>query len=573
VSGTAARTGRSFYAAAACVFALGGAHAARAGIPIKHVIIIMQENRSFDHYFGTYPGANGIPNGTCVPLDPANQSAGCVTPFHDQNDINAGGPHTAADAQFDLDDGFSWAKLDGFVAAQQTGMEKSCARGPHRPRTCDPVKPGVTIHDVMGYHTADEIPNYWAYAQHFVLQDNLFEGVRSFSMPSHLDLTSEWSARCANPASVATCITSPNPLPPSGSKVVYPWVNLFQLMDLHQVSWKYYLVSGAEPDCDDDEMTCEPALQADGVLSFWNPAPGFASVEAQGAAYLAAHNPSLDQFLVDLKGGTLPQVAWVVPAADYSEHPPDGVTVGMEYVTSLVNAVMQSPYWNDTAIFICWDDWGGFYDHAIPPIVDRNGSATPIQGFGLRVPGLTISAWARAGLIDHQVLSLDSYATYIENLFMAGARLDPTQLGEPDRRPTIRDELTRGTYPDGSTAKIGRLFTEFDFNQAPLPPLVLSTHIPPSIAIACGSTDSGNPQDCTSNVVKISWHSVVDAMVPGPFTYQALRDGVAVAGCLTTAVTCTDSAVPAGQHFYRVYSIDQTNVASPASAAAEADVP
>jgi phospholipase C len=562
----------STIALAACLGALGGPPAARAAMPIKHVIIIMQENRSFDHYFGTYPGANGFPRKTCEPIDPTDTSQGCVVPFHDQNDINAGGPHNQNDAQLDLDDGITVAKLDGFIAQQIGGAARSCPPGIHRPGTCSDTKAGVAIYDVMGYHTADEIPNYWAYAQHFVLQDNMFEGVRSFSMPAHLDLTSEWSARCPNPTSVASCVTSPNPIPPVGTKVIYPWVNLFQLMDLHQVSWKYYLGNGAEPDCEDDEMTCEPALQANGVLSFWNPVPGFASVEAQGAAYLAAHNPSLDQFLVDLKDGTLPQVSWVVPANDYSEHPPAGVTVGMEYVTSLINAVMQSPYWNNTAIFLAWDDWGGFYDHVVPPIVDRNNSTTPIQGFGLRVPGLTISPWARAGMIDHQVLSNDSYATYIENLFMDGARLDPTELGEPDSRPTIRDELTRGTYPDGRTAKIGRLYTEFDFDQAPLPPLVLSTHIPPWITIACGST-TGNAQTCTTNTVKITWHTVVDTKVPGPFTYQALRDGVAVANCLTGAVTCTDNGVPSGQHFYRAYSIDSANVASPPSAAAEADVP
>jgi len=545
---------------------------ARAAAPIQHVIIIMQENRSFDHYFGTYPGANGIPEGTCVPIDPADLDQGCVAPFHDQNDINAGGPHAAADAQNDLDNGISFAMLDGFVQSQVTGREKSCVR-PRPPRGCDTITPGATIHDVMGYHTADEIPNYWAYAQHFVLQDNLFEGVRSYSLPAHLDLTSEWVARCANPAEVATCVTQPSAVLPSGTKVLYPWVNLFQLMDLHQVSWKYYLGSGAEPDCEDDEMTCEPAIQGNGVLSYWNPVPGFAWVEAQGASYLAAHNPPLDQFLLDVKNSTLPQVAWLVPADNYSEHPPNGVTIGMEYVTSVINAVMQSPYWNNTAIFVDWDDWGGFYDHVVPPIVDRNGTATPIQGFGLRVPGLTISAWARAGTIDHQVLSFDSYATFIENMMMGGTRLDPTAMGEPDSRPTIRDEVKTGTYPDGSIARIGHLIDEFDFKQAPLPPLVLSTHIPPSISIACGSTTAGNPQDCTRDGVQINWHTVVSAMVPGPFTYQVLRDGVAIARCLTGGVNCSDRGVPSGQHFYRVYSIDSTNVASPPSAAAEADVP
>ena len=435
------------------------------------------------------------------------------------------------------------------------------------------MAPGAAIHDVMGYHDADEIPNYWAYAQHFVLQDNLFEGVRWYSLPAHLDLVSEWVARCTDPAEVSTCVTQSSAQAPSGTKVLYPWVNLFQLLDLHHVSWKYYLATGAEPDCEDDEMTCEPAIQGNGVLSFWNPVPGFAWVEAQGAGYLADHNPPLDQFLLDVKNGVLPQVAWLIPTDNYSEHPPNGVTIGMEYVTSVINAVMQSPYWNSTTIFVAWDDWGGFYDHVVPPIVDRNDTATPIQGFGLRVPGLMISPWARAGTIDHQVLSFDSYATFIENIFMGGVRLDPTELGEPDSRPTIRDELKTGTYPNGRTAKIGHLLNEFDFKQAPLPPLVLSTHIPPSISIACGSTTGGNPQDCSTDVVKVNWQTVVSPMVPGPFTYQVLRDGVAVASCTTGGVTCVDRKVPSGQHFYRVYSVDSTNVASPPSAAAEADVP
>jgi phospholipase C len=546
---------------------------ARAATPIQHVIIIMQENRSFDHYFGTYPGANGYPESTCVPVNPADLANGCVSPFHDQNDINAGGPHAAVNAQFDLDDGINTARLDGFVQSQVEGNERSCVPGAHRPHTCDTVAPGVSIHDVMGYHNADEIPNYWAYAQHFVLQDRMFEGVRAYSLSAHLDLTSEWVARCGNPLEVATCVTETAALLPSGTKVRYPWVNLMQLMDLHGVSWKYYIASGPEPDCDDDEMTCEPAIQGDGIVSLWNPVPGFAWVETQGASYLAAHNPALDQFLLDVKNGTLPQVAWLIPTNNYSEHAPAGVTIGMEYVTSLINAVMQSPYWNNTAIFVAWDDWGGFYDHVVPPIVDRNDTATPVQGFGLRVPGLLISPWARAGTIDHQVLSADSYATFIENIFMNGDRLDPTALGEPDSRPTIRDELRTGTYPDGKTAKIGHLINEFDFTQAALPALVLSTHIPPSITVACGSMTAGNPQDCTTDAVKINWHTVVGAMTPGPFTYQVLRDGVAVAGCATAGVTCTDYAVPSGQHFYRVYSIDSTNVASPPSAASEADMP
>ena len=538
--------------------------------------MIMQENRSFDHYFGTYPGANGFPAGTCVPLNPAQPTMGCVMPFHDPRDVNAGGPHSNVGAIADIDGTGANPPFDGFVYEQTTGISSLCSeRGPpvKRPKTCSGVYPGVAEHDVMGYHNASEIPNYWSYAQHFVLQDEMFEGVRVSSPASHLDLTSEWSATCLTPSNVASCKTTLNPQFPGGTAVVFPWVNLFQLLDINGVSWKYYLGNGQEPDCDDDEMTCEPTFQSNGILSYWNPAPGFAWVEAQGAPYLAAHNPQIDQFLIDISNGTLSQVSWIVPPFDYSEHPTAGLTAGMDFVTSLVNAVMQSQYWQNTAIFIAWDDWGGFYDHVLPPTVDNNSSG--VQGYGLRVPGLLVSAWARPGYIDQSVLSFDAYAVLIENLFMGGARLDPTALGEPDSRPTIRDELTSVSFPGGATAPVGQLIDEFDFTQTPLPQLILSTHVPPAIRIKCGSTQADYPEDCTTNKVTVSWRSVSGTYIPGPFTYHVLRDGVAPSsGCVTAAKpSCADKKVPSGTHYYTVYSVDSSNIASPISAAAEADVP
>ncbi len=534
----------------------------------------MQENRTFDTYFGTYPGANGFPAGVCLPISQTDPAKGCATPFHDEHDINSGGPHGAADAAVDADNGNTTQKMDGFVYQQIAGAAKKCGPddgdGVKTPNSCRGIAPGVNRHDVMGYHTADELPNYWAYARNFVLQDDMFAGVRGWSLAVHLDMTSEWSAKCKRGV-LATCTTDPNPGYQPGYP--YPWVNLFQLMDLNKVSWKYYLAAGTEPDCEDDEMTCDPQGQNGGVTSLWNPAPSFAWVANQGKAYIAAHNPTIDQFMLDIKAGTLPQVSWIVPSQDFSEHPIAGITRGQEYVTSLVNAVMQSPYWQNTAIFLTWDDWGGFYDHVVPPIVDRNPGATPVQGFGFRVPGLLISAYARPGYIDHAVLSTDSFATLIEDLFMGGTRLDPVAMGQPDARPDIRDELVSVTFPDGSTAPIGNLIDEFDFGQAPLPPLVLSTHIPTGISLTCGSADKTNPQLCQSTRVKVRWDPVAGPEVPGPFQYQLLRDGAPVAACLTSGTACSDMHVPAGVHYYRVYSIASGNVASPNSAASEADVP
>ncbi len=153
---------------------------------------------------------------------------------------------------------------------------------------------------------------------------------------------------------------------------------------------------------------------------------------------------------------------------------------------------------------------------------------------------------------------------------MNGAHLDPVAMGQPDNRPTVRDELTTGLYPDGSTAQLGQLINEFNFAQTPLPPLILSTHIPTGITATCGSKDKSS-QDCTKTSVVVKWVSVAGPQVPGPFTYTLLRDGAPI--CTTATTSCTDSSAASGAHFYTVYSIDESNVTSPASAAAEADVP
>jgi phospholipase C len=549
---------------AAVAWLLAAAHARAQAIPITHVVIIMQENRSFDSYFGTFPGADGIPAGTCVPYNPSDPSLGCAKPYEDPLDVSGGGPHSAAAAQADLDDGITQAKMDGFVYEEGIAQAGSNARQAGPRTTANPP------HSVMGYHTAAEIPNYWTYATHFVLQDAMFEGVRGWSAGSHEDLTSEWSAICANQAVALTCRSSAQP-PTETKTTILPWASLFQLLDLHGVSWKYYLGTGLEPDCDDDEMDCAPEPQASTLPSIWNPAPYFAYVQSQGAAYLAQHNPPIDQFLVDLKNNQLPQVSWLVPSQQYSEHPRTGFTAGMDYVTSLVNAVMLSPYWQNTAIFISWDDWGGFYDHVVPPNIDRNNTINPIQGFGLRVPGLLISAYARQGYIDHHTLSIDSYATLFEDLFMDGARLEPKKLGNPDHRPTIRDKVRFVTRFNGKQERIGKLISEFDFTAPPQPPLILSSHIPSSIAVSCTAGVVGNIEQCGNGPVTISWDQITGPDVSAVYTFHVQRDGVDLPQCVTTQASCVDTPGP-GQHLYRAYSVDPNGLVSPTSAAAQADV-
>ena len=440
---------------------------------IKHVIVVMQENRSFDSYFGTFPGANGIPmnNGVptaCVP-DPSNGT--CVAPYVDHADVNGGGPHNYANATSDVNGG----KMNGFIGEAELG-KKGCA---------DPTDPACTksgTPDVMGYHTQSDIPNYWTYANDFVLQDHMFEPNASWSLPAHLFLVSEWAAHCTQEDNPSTCVngTAANPpaKPPAKPAVyggeagpkknkkgkstpnhqpIYAWTDLTYLLHKDHVSWGYYVVSGTEPDCENDAAeTCAPVAQSSNTPGIWNPLPWFDTVKADNQL---GNIQSVDNFYQAAKKGTLPTVSWVVPSGEVSEHPPSPVSFGQSYVTSLVNAVMHSPDWNSTAIFLAWDDWGGFYDHVVPPTVDQ-------LGYGLRVPGMTISPYAKRGYIDNQTLSFDAYDKFIEDDFLNGQRIDPATDGRPDPRPDVRE----------NEKILGNLVNDFNFDQSPRTPVVLPAH-------------------------------------------------------------------------------------------------
>jgi phospholipase C len=224
-----------------------------------------------------------------------------------------------------------------------------------------------------------------------------------------------------------------------------------------RVSWGYYVVTGNEPDCRNDAaMTCAPRRQHAATPGIWNPLPYFDTVKDDGEL---ANIQTVEHFYAAAKSGTLPAVSWVVPSNAVSEHPPAPVSFGQSYVTSLVNAAMSGPDWDSTAIFLAWDDWGGFYDHVVPTKVDRNG-------YGLRVPAMVISPYVKRGMIDHQTLSFDAYVKFIEDDFLNGQRLDPRTDGRPDPRPTVRENVS----------VLGNLASEFDFSQAPRPPLILPVH-------------------------------------------------------------------------------------------------
>jgi phospholipase C len=458
------------------------AASADAGIhKIKHVVVIMQENRSFDSYFGTYPGADGIPRNShgftvCVP-DP--QRHVCQRPYHNGNDVNAGGPHMAVDAAADIAGG----RMNGFIGSVESGHLDT------NQLACPLLKPASCV-DVMGYHDQRELRNYWSYARNFVLQDHMFEPDASWSLPAHLYMVSAWSANCTsaynpfscrtglvfpdaegmpgagiNPANAGAALTGLLTVNDADDKVNatqppdYAWTDITYLLHKHHISWRYYLSQGTEPDCASGAMTCTPVPQNIKTPEIWNPLPDFTTVHQDKQI----GNIQADtKFFRDAYAGNLPAVSWLIPSGDNSEHPPGRVSTGQDHVTRAINAIMSGKDWNSTAIFLAWDDWGGFYDHVKPPTVDG-------QGYGMRVPAMVISPYSRRGYIDKQTLSFDAYLKFIEDDFLGGQRLDPRTDGRPDPRPTVRE----------NARILGNLLKDFNFAQKPLKPMLLP-RIPPN---------------------------------------------------------------------------------------------
>ena len=246
----------------------------------------------------------------------------------------------------------------------------------------------------------------------------------------------------------------------------YAWTDITYLLHRHGVSWGYYVKPGGQPDCDGGNANCATAPLSPGTPNIWNPLPSFTDVQHNGQG---RNIQGVSTFLAAAHAGRLPAVSWVVPDQAHSDHPPTNIHAGQSYVTNPINAVMKGPDWSSSAIILTWDDWGGFYDHLVPPYVDPNG-------YGIRVPSLVISPYARRGFIDHQTLSFDAFNKFIEDDFLGGQRLDPTTDGRPDPRPDVRD----------AQPHLGNLAEDFDFSQAPRPPMVLPLNPPPGPPSAPG---------------------------------------------------------------------------------------
>lgn len=387
---------------------------------IKHIVIMVKENHTFDNYFGTFPEANGATSyigsdGKSYPL------------YHTPDVMKSDIDHSPDAAHMAYNNG----EMNLF--SQLAGA----------------VQDGVDLANSQFYES--DIPNYWQYARHFALADNFFSSVMGPSYPNHLfSIAVENDDVAGNPIiKDAGAYYDPKNLAwgcdsPEGTIVerrhrdgtnsyVYPCFNNFttlgEVLSKHNISWKYYAV-----DKDED------------AAYIWSAYDSIDKVRNNPEIW-EKHVVNYKQFLSDAQSGNLPTVSWLVQPESVSEHPLYSVCEGENWTVKQINAVMENPtLWKDTLIILTWDDFGGFYDHVPPP----EGPNARI-GFGFRVPAIMISPYVKSGYIDH---SLSSFTSMI--------RLTEKLLGLPSIG-----------FLDSSKSPVGDLSGSLNLNQEPLSSLVL----------------------------------------------------------------------------------------------------
>jgi phospholipase C len=331
--------------------------------PIKHFIVLMQENHSFDNYFGTYPGADGLPKGTCVPVDPGRPGRSCIRPFHigDNNVQPADLDHSLATYKSQYDHG----RLDGFVYALNLRNQDGRL--------------------ALGHYDARDLPYHWNVADRYVLFDRFFSSAGAGSFMNHMYwVTGRGGER--------------DRIPKDG----YTVPTIFDRLEARGISWKFY-VQNYEPRLTYRTLRQFPPNRTSQVV--WVPLLNFDRFIEDPR--LASHIVDLSEYFEDLHRGTLPAVAYIAPSGP-SEHPPSSLASGQAFVRTLMTSLMESPYWKSSAFLYAYDDWGGWYDHVRPPRVDANG-------YGFRVPALLVSPYARRGVIDHTRLDFTSILAFIEH--------------------------------------------------------------------------------------------------------------------------------------------------------------
>jgi phospholipase C len=359
---------------------------------IQHVVIIVQENRSFDNLFQGYPNANTASSGLnskgqTIPLS--------AIPFEAKYDVG----HSASSWLVAWDKG----KLDKFNLESLNGPDKNKYPNPQ-----------------YGYVPTTETGPYWSMAQQYVLADNMFASDIDGSFVAHQYLIAGQSNGEVNyPAGLWGCtggsgdtihqLTAQRKITKTTVPVCQDYQTLADELDAKHLPWRAY----------------SPSLGAPLPESLWN---GFAAINHiyNGRDWAADVISPQTNILTDIPAGKLASVTWVTPDFLDSDHALSDSNTGPAWVANVVNAVGQSQFWNTSVIFVVWDDWGGWYDHAAPAQLD-------FDGLGFRVPMLCISPYAHKGKIAHSRFEFGSILRFVENNFGLG------QLAKSDKRATPAD--------------------------------------------------------------------------------------------------------------------------------------
>jgi len=338
---------------------------------ITHIVFIIKENRSFDHYFGRFPGVDGATTG--------RTSSGEIVPLQEAPDQIFPDPAHSTAASYLADDRGRMDAFDRIPGAIDLGVDHAYTQ----------MYPG-------------DIPNYWAYARHFTLDDHFFSTVMGPSFPNHLvtiaaqngGVTSNpqlshnrWGCDAPRGAFVTTLSASGQP---GGAFPCLDLTTLADRLNAHHIPWRYYA----------------PRLGQSGYI--WSTLDAIRHIR-----YSRQWDTNVlpwTHFQRDVLSGRLAAVTWVIADTSESEHPPASACLGENTSVSEINAVMRSRFWRSTAIFLTWDDFGGFYDHVPPPQTDR-------WGLGPRVPTLVISPYARRGAVDHTAYDFSSLLRFVEDRF------------------------------------------------------------------------------------------------------------------------------------------------------------
>ncbi len=330
--------------------------------PIRHVIVLMQENHTYDNYFATYPGAEGIPEGTCLPVDPFDPAiTECVEPFHIGDLPIEDLDHSRRTFRLQYNEG----RMDGFIyALNQRNQDGSLA---------------------MGYYDDRELPYYWNLADEYVLFDHFFSSAAAGSFMNHV----YWVA-----ASPGRGRDKPTP------EGLGDLPTIFDRLEERGLSWKFYIQkydpqltyrSLAEGMPRPPQVEWVPLLSIDRFID---------------DPELFSRIADLDEYFEDLRNGQAPAVAYI-KIIGASEHPPGSLQAGQRTTRTLIQALMQSEAWESSAFLLTYDDWGGWYDHVRPPRVDA-------YGYGFRVPTILVSPYAKRGYVDSTVLDYTSILKFIE---------------------------------------------------------------------------------------------------------------------------------------------------------------